>query len=127
MSTDASETPTAPSNHDAIRRLHDTSGLTWRQVGQLFGLSANRPIAWATGQPMATTHAQRLAILLEVIDQLPADPADRRDALLNSPSGGPSLFQRLVAELYASRGPNLQSTIAAWSLGLGVSPDDNTE
>ncbi len=80
----------------SIRWLHVQSGLTWEQLGRIFGVSRRAVHLWATGGRMNATNGETLAELVVLVRELPArSPADRRAALLAPDSTGHSTLDRL--------------------------------
>ena len=63
---------------DAIAELRRTSGLTWDQIGRLFGVSRRSVHFWASGKPMNVANEQHLLQVLDVVRR-----ADRGDARSN--------------------------------------------
>ena len=63
---------------DAIAELRRTSGLTWDQIGRLFGVSRRSVHFWASGKPMNAANEQHLLQVLDIVRR-----ADRGDALSN--------------------------------------------
>ena len=63
---------------DAIAEFRRTSGLTWEQIGRLFGVSQRSVHFWASGKPMSADEEQHLVQVLDIARQ-----ADRGDAQSN--------------------------------------------
>ena len=63
---------------DAIAELRRTSGLTWEQIGRLFGVSRRSVHFWASGKPMNADDERRLLQVLDIVRR-----ADRGDARSN--------------------------------------------
>lgn len=83
-----------------VRCLHDASGLTWEQLGRLFGVSRRAVHHWANGGKMTAFHAEALARLTQVVDGLPAsDIPSRRAHLLAPGANGRSLYERLRSDM----------------------------
>jgi hypothetical protein len=79
-----------------VQWLHRESGLTWDQLGRIFGVSRRAVHLWATGGRMNASHAETLAELLAIVRTLPAsNRADRRAALLAQDATGRSVLDRL--------------------------------
>jgi len=83
---------------EEIRWLHVVSGLTWEQLGRVFGVSRRAVHLWANGRRMNSTNAELLGQLVAVVSELPGGTADaRRAALLAAGTDGSSLVDRLRA------------------------------
>jgi len=68
-----------------VRWLHEASGLTWEQLGRVFGVSRRAVHMWATGARMNSSNAETLFALAELVRSAPAvTPDDRRAWLLRS-------------------------------------------
>ncbi|GAB3878048.1 hypothetical protein GCM10027612_01730 [Microbispora bryophytorum subsp. camponoti] len=81
---------------EAVRALRDESGLTWDQLGKLFGVTRRALHLWATGGRINAAHTEVLGAVLQVVRQLPAqDAASRRELLLAPGPDGRSLYDRL--------------------------------
>ena len=86
----------APPNAQAVRWLHEQSGLTWDQLGRVFGVSRRAAHMWANGGRMNATNAELLAQLVAIVRALPQEDAEgRRAALLASGSEGRSVLDTL--------------------------------
>ena len=84
---------------DAIRQLHDASGLDWGELASLFGVSRNALHLWARGGLINPHHATRIEELTQVVAGLRAHtPAGRRLELYLHPNGQRSLFEQLLAD-----------------------------
>jgi hypothetical protein len=103
------DAPSDERNHDpaasqplddqsAVRWLHDESGLTWDQLGRVFGVSRRAVHLWANGGRLNAGNAEILNQLIAVIRNLPATtPNGRRSALLASDPHGQSIVDRFRA------------------------------
>lgn len=84
----------------AISELRRISGLTWEQLGRLFGVSRRSVHFWASGRPL---NAENEARLLQVLDIVRAgdrgDARSTRSALLDARDGTTS-FDLLAAEQF---------------------------
>ena len=108
----------------AVRKLHDSSGLTWEQLARLFGVSRRAVHNWANGGRMTDFHAGLLSRLTRVIDQLPAaDAASRRAYLLAPGEDGHSLYEHVRAQLAESVDVINEPSLAL-DQRLGVASDD---
>lgn len=81
----------------AISELRRTSGLTWEQLGQLFGVSRRSVHFWASGRPMNAVHERRLFEILDIVRQADHGDARRNRAALLAVSAGRAPFDLLVA------------------------------
>lgn len=81
-----------------VRWLHQQSGLTWDQLGRVFGVSRRAVHMWANGGRLNAGNAEVLAQLASVVRALPTrDPALRRAALLAAGPDGRSVLDALRA------------------------------
>jgi hypothetical protein len=86
------------SEADQVRWLHNASGLTWDQLGKVFGVSRRAVHLWANGGRMNAVNAQTLAELVALVRELPArSPADARAQLLATGPDGRSKLDMLRA------------------------------
>jgi hypothetical protein len=87
-----------------VRALHQLSGLTWDQLGKLFGVSRRAVHHWAAGGRMTARNAELLSELTRIVQQLEAaDPASRRAILLTPGDDGYSMFDRIRSHQATSR------------------------
>lgn len=81
---------------DQVRWLHTASGLTWEQLGHVFGVSRRAVHLWANGGRMNAANAAKLAEFVAVVRELPArSPADARVRLHAAGPDGSSLLDTL--------------------------------
>lgn len=81
-----------------MRRLHEESGLTWEQLGRVFGVSRRAVHLWANGSRMNAANTETLAELVAVVRELPGTAPEQRRAELLAPGGdGRSIIDRLRA------------------------------
>lgn len=98
-------------NSELLRGLHDFSGLTWEELGRLFGVSRNAIFSWASGGMMNTLHAQFLIELSKKIRLLPATTTDeRRNLLFTSGNRKLSMFEEILYEQMEKRGPAINGS-----------------
>lgn len=92
-----------PSQADQVRDLHRMSGLTWTQLGSLFGVSRRAVHHWATGGRMNAANAELLAELTTRVAALgQTEPRSRRDALLTRPDAyEPSIVEEFRQRIAA--------------------------
>ncbi len=88
-----------------IVTLYELSGLTYRQLAAIFGVSERSLHLWANGSTKPSPrHLERLRTVLDVVRRLDApDASSRRAALLSSPGGAPSLYGTWVRDLSTGR------------------------
>ena len=96
----------------AISELRRVSGLTWRQLGQLFEVSRRSVHFWASGKPLNTANEQRLMRVLEVVRGADRGSArNMRTALLDA-SKGMTPFDMLITQRFdearVALGPGLR-------------------
>jgi hypothetical protein len=87
----SSEAPELSSDRDGVLWLHEQSGLTWDQLGRLFGVSRRTVHLWASGSGMNAANAETLFALVNLVSKAEGrTPGERRAALLRPGSGGRS-------------------------------------
>jgi DNA-binding transcriptional regulator YiaG len=100
---------------EAVKRLHDRSGLTWDELARAFGVSRRTVHAWASGTRLNQAHAARLSVLARVVDGLAADNPEEARAALHAPAAdGQSPYQRLIRSL--AQPGNRREGFAPWEL-----------
>lgn len=78
-------------DRDDIRWIHQASGLTWEQLGRIFGVSRRAVHMWANGSRMNSANAETLAALVRAVKAAPTLDADAcRTWLLRPGSDGRS-------------------------------------
>lgn len=88
--------PSSGNLAEAVKSLRVESGLTWDQLGRLFGVSRRAMHLWASGGRMNAAHAEALSAILEVVRNLPGSGTiDPREALLRPGAGGHSVYDEL--------------------------------
>lgn len=93
-----------PSVADQVKALHDESGLTWEQIGRLFGVSRRAVHLWAAGGRVNARHLELLATIQSAIRSLPASsPEERRLLLFSRQEGRQSPFDELLRGNHAGR------------------------
>lgn len=84
------------STAEAVKFVHDHSGLTWEQLAKAFGVSRRAVHLWAAGKAINARHSELLADLAAVVRRLPGSTAaERRTALLRPSTAGPSIYDQL--------------------------------
>lgn len=99
--TDASTADAVPdrlTQAAEVKWLHEASGLTWEQIGRLFGVSRRAIHLWANGSRMNSANAERLGRLVAHVRELPGSPDERRAALLSRAPGGLSFVDQVRAQ-----------------------------
>lgn len=88
-----------------ITKLYELSGLTYKQLSKIFGVSERTIHLWAAGTTKpAARHLERLAAVLDAVTALDAgDASSRRALLLNERQGRPSLYNTWLRELAAGQ------------------------
>ncbi len=100
------------SERDGVRWLHDESGLTWDQLGRLFGVSRRTVHLWASGSGMNAVNAETLYDLIRLVSSAEgASPRERRVALLRPGPDGRSALDQFRA---ARAARNEQINAPAW-------------
>lgn len=113
-------------NSELLRGLHDFSGLTWEELGRLFGVSRNAVFSWASGGMMNTLHVQLLIELSEKIRLLPATTADERRSLLFALGNRRlSMFDEILFEQMEKRGPAINGSPFTPDQLLGILRDSD--
>jgi transcriptional regulator with XRE-family HTH domain len=81
---------------EAVKSLRVESGLTWDQLGRLFGVSRRAMHLWANGGKMNAAHAEALSAILQIVRNLPGSGTiDPREALLRPSAEGRSVYDEL--------------------------------
>lgn len=95
MATNGAET-----TRKAVSELRRISGLTWEQLGELFGVSRRSVHFWASGKPLNAVNEQRLMQILDIVRE--ADRGDARSTrtALFEASDGVTAFALLTTEQY---------------------------
>lgn len=79
-----------------VRLIHERSGLTWEQLGRLFGVSRRAVHNWAAGSRLSGRNAEVLArVVAMLVPRANYSPEENRDWLLASRAGGISLFDEI--------------------------------
>jgi DNA-binding transcriptional regulator YiaG len=103
----ATTSPTVPATppvrlpQQAVNELRKLSGLTWEQLAHLFDVSRRSVHFWASGQPLAVTHEEKLNRILDVVQYISLGSASLNRSLLMSLSkDGRSYLELLAAGEY---------------------------
>jgi DNA-binding transcriptional regulator YiaG len=78
----------------AINKAHEDSGLTWEQLGRVFGVSRRAVHMWASGGRVNATNAELLMRFVDLLGQIEGGPDERRAALLAVGSDGKSAIDK---------------------------------
>ncbi len=114
----------SPDSSTVVRKLHDESGLTWEQLGRLFGVSRRAVHLWANGGRMNAGNAETLSDLVSIVRALPATSTNaRRNSLLTPGSDGASIVDRFRARHTPGSGQVTGTTYTPDQL-LGARHDD---
>jgi len=93
----------------AVLDLRAESGLTWDQLGRLFGVSRRAVHLWASGKRMNSRNIELLGTLRTIVDGAPVkDPDSRRMWLFAPDRDGRSPIGRFMSE-YRAPGEPLRS------------------
>lgn len=88
--------PSTANFSEVVKSLRQESGLTWDQLGRLFGVSRRAMHLWASSGRMNAAHAEALSAILQVVRNLPESGSiDPREALLRPGADGHSLYDQL--------------------------------
>lgn len=83
----------------SVSHLHDHSGLTWDQLGKLFGVSRRAVHMWASGKRMNARNTELLGELLRLVNSAPGVTAEERRAWLFAPrADGVTPIERFLYE-----------------------------
>jgi len=84
----------------AISELRRVSGLTWEELGHLFGVSRRSVHFWVSGRAMKADHERRLFRILDVVRNADRGDARSNRAALCATSRGKSTRDLLAEEAY---------------------------
>lgn len=119
----AAERPSA----ETVRKLHADSGLTWTQLGKMFGVSRRAVHHWASGGRMNSANAERLAELVAEVRKLQGTTAEQRRAALFAPGAdGVSIIDRYRSKQASGDGDVSGTPFTPGQL-LGALHDSNTK
>lgn len=114
---DATDAPQPQTTAQAISALRRASGLTWEQLGRLFGVSRRATHFWASGEPMCASHEEHLRCALAVVRDRQGGVDQVRGALLSVVDGQP------VLGLLASKRFSEADAALTSSIGAQCTPD----
>ena len=84
----------------AVSELRRISGLTWEQLGQLFGVSRRSVHFWASGRAMNAANEQHLLKVLDIMRQADRGDARSNRAALLMVSEGHAPFDLLMSRAF---------------------------
>jgi transcriptional regulator with XRE-family HTH domain len=86
----------------AVNELRKLSGLTWEQLACLFDVSRRSVHFWASGQPLAVAHEEKLNRILDAVQYISLGSASlNRSLLMGLGKDGKSYLELLAAGEYA--------------------------
>jgi DNA-binding transcriptional regulator YiaG len=95
-------TPPVRLSQQAVNELRKLSGLTWEQLACLFDVSRRSVHFWASGQPLAVTHEEKLNRILDTVQYISLGSASlNRSLLMGISNDGRSYLELLAAGEYA--------------------------
>jgi DNA-binding transcriptional regulator YiaG len=101
LSTDSEHYPPVRLTQQAVNELRKSSGLTWEQLACLFDVSRRSVHFWASGQPLASAHEEKLNRILDAVQYISLGSASLNRSLLMSVSkDGRSYLELLAAGEY---------------------------
>ncbi len=96
-------TPPVRSTQQAVNELRKLSGLTWEQLACLFDVSRRSVHFWASGQPLAVAHEEKLNRILDAVQYISLGSASlNRSLLMGVGKDGRSYLELLAAGEYAA-------------------------
>lgn len=84
----------------AVSELRRMSGLTWEQLGRLFGVSRRSVHFWASGRSMNAANEQHLLKVLDIVRQADRGDARSNRAALLTVSAGNAPFDLLMSQAF---------------------------
>jgi transcriptional regulator with XRE-family HTH domain len=103
----ATLSPTLPATEpirlpqQAVNELRKLSGLTWEQLAHLFDVSRRSVHFWASGQPLASAHEEKLNRILDAVQYISLGNASlNRSLLMGIGNDGRSYLELLAAGEY---------------------------
>lgn len=98
-SADAAPSDEEPTSRDIVK-LRRSSGLTWEQLAQLFGVSRRALHFWASGKPMSARNTEHLQRVVAVLQRVDRGSASANRATLLEPTQGVLPFDLLTRHDY---------------------------
>jgi hypothetical protein len=96
----ADSRPESISTSQAVSELRRLSGLTWGQLGQLFGVARRSIHYWASGEPLNSRNERRLRQILDIVRAADRGGSQLNRAALLTVHAGTSAFELLVEEQF---------------------------
>jgi transcriptional regulator with XRE-family HTH domain len=94
-------TPPVRLTQQAVNELRKLSGLTWEQLACLFDVSRRSVHFWASGQPLAVAHEEKLNRILDAVQYISLGSASlNRSLLMGLGKDGRSYLELLAAGEY---------------------------
>jgi DNA-binding transcriptional regulator YiaG len=94
-------TPPVRLSQQAVNELRKLSGLTWEQLACLFDVSRRSVHFWASGQPLASAHEEKLNRILDAVQYISLGSASlNRSLLMGLGKDGRSYLELLAAGEY---------------------------
>ena len=84
----------------AVAEIRRLSGLTWEQLGELFGVSRRSAHFWASGKPLSAVNEERLMQVLDIIREGYRGDARSMRAALFHVTEGITPFELLASERF---------------------------
>jgi len=106
----------------AVAEIRRLSGLTWEQLGELFGVSRRSVHFWASGKPLSAINEARLMRVLDIIREgYRGDARSTRVALFHV-SEGVTPFELLCSERFAEARGLLGKGAGSTAIRADLSP-----
>lgn len=88
-----------PATSSALMEIRRLAGLTWQEMGDLFGVSRRSVHHWVSGKALSARHERRVRVALGALRRLDTGSAqtNRNRLFTVSDERGDSLFERLQA------------------------------
>src|SRR5699024_6673643 len=98
------------STRKAVLQARRLSGLTWKQLAELFRVSRRTVHAWASGQPLNSANESHLRRTLDVLQAADRGRTSLNRAALLDIVDGQSPFSMLAAEDYEGARKRLRTS-----------------
>jgi hypothetical protein len=111
-----------------VRWLHDETGLTWDQLGRIFGVSRRAVHLWASGGRMNSANLERLHEFYATVKDVAALSVDeRRSKLLMPNRNGRSILDEFRARNSGDPADKIAGSSFTPDQLLGAKHDDVRE